>query len=89
MKLSPSQRAKLLKLSQKTLTLLDQLFKLLTKIYEQPVKKAKREFYLAYKTEMTEDEVRELRYRITLTWSVAVFIVLFLIFFIGRGTSGR
>lgn len=84
MKLSPSQRAKLLKLSRKTLTLLDGLFKFLTKIYEQPVEKAKRQFYLEHKTEMTEDEVRELRYRITLKWSVAAFVVLFLIFFIWR-----
>ncbi len=84
MKLSPSQRAKLLKLSRNTLAALDKLFKLLTKIYEQPIEKAKREFYLEYKTEMTEDEIRELRYRITLKWSVAVFVVLFLIFFIGR-----
>ncbi|AOZ94874.1 hypothetical protein [Paenibacillus crassostreae] len=84
MKLSPSQRAKVLKTSQKTLAVLDKLFKVLIKIYEQPVEKAKRQFYLEYKMEMTEDEVRELRYRITLSWSVAVFIVLFLIFFIGR-----
>lgn len=84
MKLSPSQRAKLLKLSRKTLAALDKLFKLLIKIYEKPVEKAKRDFYLEYKTEMTEDEIRELRYRITLKWSVAVFVVLFLIFFIGR-----
>lgn len=87
MKLSPGQRAKLLKLSQKTLTTLDKLFKLLIKIYEKPVEKAKRDFYLEYKTEMTEDEIRELRYQITLRWSVAVFVVLFLIFFIWR--SGR
>lgn len=87
MKLSPGQRATLLKLSQKTLTTLDKLFKLLIKIYEKPVEKAKRDFYLEYKAEMTEDEIRELRYQITLKWSVAVFVVLFLIFFIWR--SGR
>lgn len=87
MKLSPGQRAKLLKFSQKTLTTLDKLFKLLIKIYEKPVEKAKRDFYLEYETEMTEDEIRELRYQITLRWSVAVFVVLFLIFFIWR--SGR
>lgn len=84
MKLSPSQRTKLLKLSHKTLAVLDKFFKLLTKIYEQPVEKAKREFYLEYKTEMTEEEIRELRYRITLKWCVAVFVVLFLVFFVWR-----
>lgn len=84
MKLSPGQRAKLLKLSQKTLASLDKFFQQLIKIYEKPVEKAKRDFYLEYKTEMTEDEIRELRYQITLKWSVAVFVVLFLIFFIWR-----
>ncbi|MEF3355380.1 hypothetical protein PV403_19790 [Paenibacillus sp. GYB006] len=87
MKLSPGHKAKLLKFSQKTLIVLDKLFVLLVKIYEKPVEKAKRDFYLEYKTDMTEDELRELRYQITLKWSVAVFVVLFLIFFIWR--SGR
>lgn len=87
MKLSPGHKAKLLQFSQKTLIVLDKLFRLLVKIYEKPVEKAKRDFYLEYKTDMTEDELRELRYQITLRWSVAVFVVLFLIFFIWR--SGR
>lgn len=55
------------------------------KIYDKPIEKAKREFFLQYREEMTEDEIRELRYRISIRWIVPIFGLLFLVVYLIRG----
>lgn len=82
MKLTPKQRQKIYNISHKILVFFEKMFSLLTKLYEKPVERRKREL-LKYGKEMTEEDIREYRYQLTLIWTVGAFFVILFLLHIG------
>ncbi|WP_068505914.1 hypothetical protein [Paenibacillus kribbensis] len=85
MKLSQEKKERIVKHAKKITQKMEGIFaEIAKKVYDKPIEKAKREFFLEYREEMTEDEIRELRYRISIRWIVPIFGILFLLFYLLR-----
>lgn len=85
MNLTPKQRKQIYDITQKILSIFEHFFSLIFKLYEKPVQRKKREFFLKHGTEMTEEEIREFQYKLTLGWTVLLFVaILFLLEIGGR-----
>ncbi|ANZ32318.1 hypothetical protein BCV53_19695 (plasmid) [Parageobacillus thermoglucosidasius] len=83
MKLTPERRRQIYEITQKILAIYDRFFSFLIKLYEKPVERKKREFFLTYRTEMTEEEIREYQYKLTVRWTVLLFLVILFLLEIG------
>jgi hypothetical protein len=82
-KLTPERRRQIYEITQKILAIYDRFFSFLIKLYEKPVERKKREFFLTYRTEMTEEEIREYQYKLTVRWTVLLFLVILFLLEIG------
>lgn len=87
-KLTPERRRQIYEITQKILAVYDRFFSFVLKLYEKPVERKKREFFLTYRTEMTEEEIREYQYRLTVGWTVILFIFILLLLEIGGRIFG-
>jgi hypothetical protein len=83
MKLTPERRKQIYDITQKILSIFDWFFSLLIKLYEKPVERKKRQFFLTYRTEMTEEEIREYQYKLTVRWTVLLFLVILFLLEVG------
>jgi hypothetical protein len=87
-KLTPERRRQIYEITQKILAVYDRFFSFVLKLYEKPVERKKREFFLTYRTEMTEEEIREFQYQLTARWTILLFIVILVLLEIGGRIFG-